>query len=414
VDCSFEVTYLHIWRGDCRRGLDAIERAAPLAVSERPAVQHRLLLIRAVAAAVLGNVESAMDTLRRAHEMETDLPELAAGGFSDMCAARVHYAAANLDKAAEFGLKAKECFRRSGKLWAEAEIFEPLNAALRWGRFAELRVSLQEATCAAERIGHQNALWVYRLMDSEIRMHLGDLAEAERLALETDRFASAISAGWRHLGCVTLADIYWLRGDLDQSICWAQAGLEVEFPNYHCGLLSGILFRALATRNDAAAETALCDAWQYLPVPGQPLTVGSSRCLGFVLEGLALSGRIDEAAALEGAAEYMLSMVPGLVHGVLVLSTIAGIASASARNWRRAEEHHQSAVATADSVGFRASQPVARSWFAEMLLSRNRPGDGARAEQLLTEALKLYDDMGMLRHGRWCLDRLAGLRGSPI
>jgi len=53
------------------------------------------------------------------------------------------------------------------------------------------------------------------------------------------------------------------------------------------------------------------------------------------------------------------------------------------------------------------AQPIARSWYAEMLLARGLPGDRERAQELLTEALHLYELTGMPWHARRALGRLS-------
>jgi len=39
-----------------------------------------------------------------------------------------------------------------------------------------------------------------------------------------------------------------------------------------------------------------------------------------------------------------------------------------------------------------------RRFYAGMLLARNGPGDGAKAQELLSEAVAMYRELGMLRH----------------
>jgi hypothetical protein len=41
------------------------------------------------------------------------------------------------------------------------------------------------------------------------------------------------------------------------------------------------------------------------------------------------------------------------------------------------------------------AQPIARYWYAEMLLARGAAGDGAIARALLSEALVMFESLGM-------------------
>ena len=129
----------------------------------------------------------------------------------------------------------------------------------------------------------------------------------------------------------------------------------------------------------------------------------------FVIEGLALLGRLEEAGAMESHAEHVVANGPLCVYSQHLFRTSAGIAAACARNWTRAEEHHRTAIHQADSAQYRVAQPIARSWYAEMLLARDFPGDRERARGLLTEALHLYESLGMPWHSRRAATRLTAL-----
>jgi hypothetical protein len=91
-----------------------------------------------------------------------------------------------------------------------------------------------------------------------------------------------------------------------------------------------------------------------------------------------------------------------------MFATAAGVAAACAREWTRAEAHHQRAIQQADAA-YRICQPDARAWYADMLLARNDSGDRERARVLLAEALSLYESIGMPGFATRTSARLAGL-----
>jgi hypothetical protein len=146
-----------------------------------------------------------------------------------------------------------------------------------------------------------------------------------------------------------------------------------------------------------------------LPVEGRILTIGSTSCLSFVIEGLALVRRMEEAAALQSEAEWVVATGPLYLYSRHLFRTSAGIAAACARNWTRAEEHHHAAIRIADSTRCRVAQPVVRDWYADMLSSRDTAGDRERAREFLSQALSLYDEMGMVWHARRAANRLSNL-----
>ena len=89
--------------------------------------------------------------------------------------------------------------------------------------------------------------------------------------------------------------------------------------------------------------------------------------------------------------------------------TAAGIAAACAGAWAAAEEHHLTAIHQMDTAPYRVAQPMAREWYAVMLLDRNAPGDHAKAPGLLSEALAMYESMEMPFHAKRSSGRLAEL-----
>ncbi len=157
----------------------------------------------------------------------------------------------------------------------------------------------------------------------------------------------------------------------------------------------------------SCAGTALAGVLRYLPIPGIPFSTGACGCLPFVVEGLALLGRVQEAAALEPHAEHVVASGPLCAYSQHLFRTSAGIGAACAHNWTRAEEHHRTAIHQADSAPYRPAQAIARSWYGEMLLSRDMRGDRESARGLLSEAQEIYAALGMEWHARRAAGRLA-------
>ena len=128
-----------------------------------------------------------------------------------------------------------------------------------------------------------------------------------------------------------------------------------------------------------------------------------------MIEALAVAGLIEDAAALHPVAEEMIAAGWALFLAPTLPRTTAGIAAACARNWPRAEEHHQTAIRQADTLPHRVCQPIARYWYAEMLSMRGGPGDSERARDLLREALASFESLGMPLYARQAGEKLASL-----
>jgi hypothetical protein len=136
-----------------------------------------------------------------------------------------------------------------------------------------------------------------------------------------------------------------------------------------------------------------------LPRPGRPNTGGSWTVLFCAVEALAVLGEKAEAAKL-----YPL-MLEGIKTGnffrafdARLLDTLAGIAAGADENWGQAEEHFRTALRRTEELPHIIEQPEVRRFYARMLLDRNAPGDREKARQLLTEAIGMYQQLGMPKH----------------
>ena len=131
--------------------------------------------------------------------------------------------------------------------------------------------------------------------------------------------------------------------------------------------------------------------------------------------GLAALGKKEEAAALRPLTEELVRTGVGAsFSSTSPFRTAAGIAAACAGDWAAAEEHHLTAINQVDTAPYQVAQPMAREWYALMLLDRNAAGDHAKARGLLSEALAMYESMKMPFHANRTGGRLASLWGWRI
>lgn len=181
--------------------------------------------------------------------------------------------------------------------------------------------------------------------------------------------------------------------------------IDSELPHSESGCSAAFLFRARAARGDASALDLLRHPRISMPVPGQANRLGSYLAAVCAAEGLASLGHIEDSAALLPAVEEFLD-VGAEYAWRRSTRTAAGIAAACAREWSRAEEHHQAAIHHADTAPARIFQPVSREWYAAMLSAR---GDAESARSMLAEALALYQTLGMPGYARRASERLAAM-----
>jgi tetratricopeptide (TPR) repeat protein len=189
--------------------------------------------------------------------------------------------------------------------------------------------------------------------------------------------------------------------------CRSEPGSSVE------GFGVGTLFRQMAYAGDRDGAFAILDEkGTWLPLGGQPSTMGSSWMLVHVIEGLVMLGERSRAG------EFYPLVLELVGTGAVVLwpscrftQTIAGVAAAAARQWEAAEAHFQIALRQAESFPHLVEQAEIRRFQAMMLLDRAAPGDREEAWTLLSKALESYQRIGMPRHieiAQTLLDQRAG------
>jgi tetratricopeptide (TPR) repeat protein len=239
-------------------------------------------------------------------------------------------------------------------------------------------------------------------------MALGDFDGALCFAREAQTIGQSIGGGWDFLNGLNLSLILCCRGDLDQAIEYFRSARDRERPSFHTGILSGALFQALAMKGDPEMENALAEVRLDLPVAGGPLCIGSCDCLALVLEGLAVLGRREEAAALDTVAEHVAAKGAVCVWSQNLMRTSAGIAAAAACRWERAEEHFRTAIQQAGCAPYKTAQPIARLRYADMLLARDLASDRERARELLREALLMCQTVGMTWYAQHIEQRIQG------
>ena len=98
-----------------------------------------------------------------------------------------------------------------------------------------------------------------------------------------------------------------------------------------------------------------------------------------------------------------------LIRSGALCQTVAGIAAACAEDWAAAEEHHITAIHQTDTAPYKHMQPVARQWYAAMLLERNGPGDAEKGRAMLQAAVKMFEAMSMTYPAKLANERIAVL-----
>jgi hypothetical protein len=66
-------------------------------------------------------------------------------------------------------------FSVAGDLWGEADVWEPILVALYMGRLIGIEQLIGNAIMRAERVGHQNVVWLFKNATAEVYVARGEL-----------------------------------------------------------------------------------------------------------------------------------------------------------------------------------------------------------------------------------------------
>jgi len=301
--------------------------------------------------------------------------------------------------------RALALLRSAGALYDLAGVLGPtIIAASLSGRFDRASAITDELAPLVERLGHHGGIF-----GLHTQRGFRALADGPNLtAFETEARASeelgrragmttSLSVGPAQLGLAQ-----FLRGHPVEAVSQFRRSIELELPGSLAGSSAGLLLIGLAYAGDRdGVLSEWNDRRQTLPVAGRATGIGSWTTMFGGVEALAMIDEHAEAAALAPLIGEAISQ--GTLHrewDLRSLHTLAGIAARCAGRWDDAERHFQKAIALADAVPIRLEAAESRRFYAEMLLARGRPGDPARAGELLGQALEIYDPAGMKMHAR--------------
>jgi tRNA A-37 threonylcarbamoyl transferase component Bud32/tetratricopeptide (TPR) repeat protein len=299
--------------------------------------------------------------------------------------------------------------RAAGDLWgvAEAECFN-IVCELACGRTEEAAGQLPGALRLAERVGHHGAVWMNRTTLGTLNMGRGDLLAAEHEMEEARKYGELHQLPYPFLNSISLGTLAFLRGNFAEAERYYSDRTEIEEQTHWAGYRNACLFAFQAESKGADHAWDSCNkgGWK-LPRIGQPNPIGAWLALERSVIGLAALGRKEDVAALRPLTEDVLLMGVWAAWDPSPFRTAAGIAAACAGDYSAAEQHHLTAIQQMDTASFRVSQPMARESYARMLLDRKDGATAAKARGLLSEALAIYELIGMPFHARRVSEMLA-------
>ena len=309
--------------------------------------------------------------------------------------------------------RALPLLRATGDLGRLAEALGQQQYASVWiGRLGDVALFADETQALGARLGLRQvecaAVMAAGLRDWATAPDLDNLDDSlQRRAALT----SEMGGGLRWMDEAAHARAALWRGSLDAAREHARTSLAHEpLGIYKTGLGWSGLFLCECMLGNVAPALELLDAHHDgLPRRGVLNSEGAWQALFNVVEGLAVVGEQDRAAALHPL------MLEAIETGTVVtfeadhlVETLAGVAAAAGRQWQDAETHYQTALRLAEELPFISEQAEARYWYARMLVDRDEPGDRQRAQEPLKTALEVYRTIGM----PWHIDRAEALAAA--
>jgi class 3 adenylate cyclase len=386
------------WQGQLERGLRFAEKGLELVGPADRAERAVLLAYHAHSSLCLHRFDTAFREVAEAEALAEQVTDPGTLGHLFTGIAWLYCFACFSQKAREAGDRAAAAYEAAGELalacysrlasLKSASMEGQVSAAgPEWAelrRVSEQRLAFQTAYTAALEVAWQ-------------RLLAGDLLESERIGEEVLTRASEMRA----LATVPQilehsAVLMMLTRRYDE----AEARLEALQAAYEAAgrgtWLAGPWpwrVRLCLEKGDmASARKLLADRprWPF----EEPLSLGSSYNLLACGEALAELGETEGLDACYQRLRELNGRGVEFVPPWLVPRVIAMLDAVSGR-WDDATTYFEKALSLARRLGYRLELAATLLAYAKMRLAREAPGDAEAATAMLSEALQLYQDMGL-------------------
>ena len=394
---AWELMHLFGWQQRLSEALALAEQAERSVPDEPTPARSTTLAALGGAHGLHGDYPAAMSRLSEASALAQRAGDQALLGQVLGLQTTVAWIFLKIDRTVEIGRNAATALRAAGDLWNLAETLSNLTMGLAFsGKSTEARAAVDEVEPLATRLGHYGALTNARGAEFNLLGMKGDLNKYERRAQEGHEVFGR-AGPWAFIGVLQLATSHFLKGEWDEACRECDETLELAPPEMWVGWALGSRFVFQAYRG----ERGWLDEWRarkpvVMRTDGVPLG-GDRWCALLAAQALALVGERNEAHEL-------YPVITGLLGDGLkavnfgVAETTAGVSAACGKQWEAAQQHFETALRQASDIPHRIAQPESRRWYAWMLLDRDAPGDRDRAQTLLSEAIEMYQTIGMPKH----------------
>jgi len=309
----------------------------------------------------------------------------------------------------EDGIRGVELLRRTGDLWAVADLLGVIQFAQCFlGRLSEVTKIGVELDALAQRLGNHSALQFSARTQGFAKLATtGDLDAFGCFAQSDLEFCRRIGSQFETDSLIFLGLTEFWRGNWESALAHFEEGVALEkliltsgrtFAPGSGNWIFAALCKAYAGMKDQSVEMFEAKRGDF-PSAGRPNTLNAWTVLLGAVEAFAVMGEKKKSAELYPLVrEAIETRAVVRYQDYRLLETVAGIAAAAGERWDDAEGHFRAALALAETMPHRLEAADARRFYAQMLIERRRAQDCDLARKLLKEAITGYRQIGMPRH----------------
>jgi len=398
----WDLSYQLLWNARLEEAVEVARRGLGALGEAVSADRCRLLTIAGLSHSFSADYAAGDPLITQALAMAEELGDQHLLGEVLCYKAGHHWYYMQAPEIVDSGRRAVGLLRSAGDLWQLSNALWYTQFGLSMvGQLEEADAMGEELEPLAARLGNLGALLMVRCYRGTRELGVsGDIDAFEEFARSVRELCRSADMPWVSIAYRYLALAHFWRGRWQEALENASEAARLEPPGVVAGMDWAALFYGRAYAGDKEVALAMLEERKGgLPRPGRANTYGAWSMLIAVVEGLAVLGRREEAAKLYPLTLEAIdtcAFVAFLECGSLY--TYAGIAAACGQQWRKAEEHYQTALRQAHELPHKLEQPEVRRWYARMLIDRDGPGDRVKARELLTEAIAMYRRIGMPKH----------------
>jgi tetratricopeptide (TPR) repeat protein len=383
-----------------------VARAADKAREGPLGARGVVLAMRAVCLSMAGMMDAALACLDELHTIPPDALPPSMLGFATILEVHVREEAGQMDLTEAVARRATQMLQGPADYSRETIAYGLYEPPLYRGNPIEAERLARESIRHATRLGADEVRQMAMRSLADMRLANGDLVAAEQVAREALAFSESVKGGGvLFVIQITLAGVLHLCDRSAEAIALLQHAVHTRLP-FFGGYPEGLLALSQTVLGSPDADAAIDFAMKWLPGPGRSRGLGGWYAASLIIEALRHRNRREDAARLIDHAERAAAEWDSN-HYAFPVRSAAAIAAACAGDWDRAERHHRASIARMDEVPYVTARPIARYWYADMLIERGGSGDASVAAALLEESMASSDAIGLALYARLARRRLA-------